>query len=44
LRDELTTAPVGDRRSLVDGTLEVPQGPGLGVEVDRKALAKFRTH
>lgn len=42
LRDELTTAPVGDRRSLVDGTLEVPQGPGLGVEVDRKALAKFR--
>lgn len=42
LRDELTTTPVGDRRSLSDGTLEVPQGPGLGVEVDRKALARFR--
>jgi len=25
------------------GLLDVPQGPGLGIEVDEKALARFRT-
>ncbi|MFM7346125.1 MAG: mandelate racemase/muconate lactonizing enzyme family protein [Tagaea sp.] len=42
LRDELTTPLVGDRRSLVDGALDVPQTPGLGIEVDRKVLDRFR--
>jgi L-alanine-DL-glutamate epimerase-like enolase superfamily enzyme len=27
---------------LRDGYLEVPQGPGLGVEVDESVLAKYR--
>jgi len=34
LRDALTTAPVGAPAQLVDGRLPVPQGPGLGIEVD----------
>ena len=27
---------------LAHGRMEVPQGPGLGVEVDEKALRRFR--
>jgi L-alanine-DL-glutamate epimerase-like enolase superfamily enzyme len=42
LRDALLVEPVGERGQLVDGALPVPQGPGLGVEVDRKQLARFR--
>lgn len=42
LRDALTTPLLGDRRALRDGKLDVPQTPGLGVEVDRQALARFR--
>lgn len=38
LRDHLTRHPVGSARALVDGRLEVPQGPGLGIEVDRDRL------
>lgn len=34
LRDALTAAPVGAPAQLVDGRLPVPQGPGLGIEVD----------
>jgi len=41
LRDEITTAPVADRASVVDGQLAVPTGPGLGVEVDEQALQRF---
>lgn len=29
---------------LVDGMLTVPQGPGIGVDVDPAALARFSTH
>ena len=29
-------------RELVEGRLAVPQGPGLGIEIDRDALAHFR--
>jgi D-galactarolactone cycloisomerase len=39
LRQSLLTAPVGDYQGLVDGRLRVPTGPGLGVDVDRDALA-----
>lgn len=28
----------------VRGTVQVPQGPGLGIEVDRAALARFAVH
>lgn len=42
LRDAFTHPVVGERTSLVDGALDVPQGPGLGVEVDRDALRRFR--
>jgi galactonate dehydratase len=42
LRDAFTTPLAGDRTQLVEGQLEVPQAPGLGVEVDRSALERFR--
>jgi L-alanine-DL-glutamate epimerase-like enolase superfamily enzyme len=42
LRDGLLAEPVGERSQLLDGALAVPMGPGLGVEVDRAALARFR--
>ncbi len=32
---------VGGRIKFVDGAVEVPQGPGLGVELDREALARL---
>jgi galactonate dehydratase len=42
LRQDLTTQPVGEARQLVDGEVPVPDGPGLGVEIDRKRLAELR--
>jgi galactonate dehydratase len=42
LREELLGARAGSFRDLRDGLSDVPQGPGLGVEVDRAALARFR--
>jgi L-alanine-DL-glutamate epimerase-like enolase superfamily enzyme len=42
LRTELVTAPVGDAAALVDGEVPVPDGPGLGIEIDRGALARLR--
>lgn len=42
LRDELTTEPVGAATSLVDGQLAVPQGPGLGVQINWDAVARYR--
>jgi glucarate dehydratase len=32
---------VGGRMKFVDGAVEVPQAPGLGVELDREALARL---
>ena len=32
---------VGGRMKFVDGAVEVPAGPGLGVELDREALARL---
>jgi D-galactarolactone cycloisomerase len=37
LRDELLV----EKFDLVDGHLEIPQGPGLGVTVDEEALTRF---
>jgi D-galactarolactone cycloisomerase len=42
LRDALCTQPVGSAASLVDGQLPVPQGPGLGVEIDWDAVQRYR--
>lgn len=42
LRDALCTQPVGSAASLVDGQLPVPQGPGLGVELDGDAVERYR--
>jgi galactonate dehydratase len=42
LRDAFTHPVVGEGSQLVDGKLAVPQGPGLGIEIDRDALARFR--
>ena len=40
LREELLVSRVGSHRDLVGGNVVVPQGPGLGVEVDLDALAR----
>lgn len=42
LRDAFTHPIVGEGRQLVDGKLAVPQAPGLGIEIDRDALQRFR--
>jgi D-galactarolactone cycloisomerase len=42
LRDAFTRPIVGEGSQLVDGRLAIPQGPGLGIEIDRDALARFR--
>ena len=36
--DDLITEPF----AFVDGTVMVPQGPGLGIEVDRAKLDRYR--
>ena len=38
LRDELAREPIVQRR----GVVAVPDGPGLGIEVDREVLARFK--
>jgi len=42
LRQALTTSPVGEASLLVDGQVPVPDGPGLGVDIDRDRLAALR--
>lgn len=42
LRQALCRPLAGDVLCLEDGMLAVPQGPGLGVELDRDALREFR--
>ena len=42
LRDSFSTPVVGEGHQLVDGMLDVPQGPGLGIEIDREMLARHR--
>jgi galactonate dehydratase len=44
LRDALLVEPVGEKGQLVAGELPVPQGPGLGVEVDRAMLRRLRAN
>jgi galactonate dehydratase len=42
LRDAFTQPLVGEGSQLVNGKLAIPQGPGLGIEIDREALKRFR--
>ena len=42
LRDAFTQPLVGEGSQLVDGKLAIPQRPGLGIEIDREALKRFR--
>ena len=42
LREALTTQKVGDPDALIDGTVAVPQGPGLGIEIDFDTLDRYR--
>lgn len=42
LRDALCTPTVGEAKQLKDGLIDVPTGPGLGVEVDRDVLNAHR--
>jgi len=39
--NEIRTALDGDQLPLVNGAVAVPQGPGLGVEIDEAALQQF---
>jgi L-alanine-DL-glutamate epimerase-like enolase superfamily enzyme len=40
LREELLVSPLP---TPTNGRMAVPQGPGLGIEVEAAALARFRT-
>ena len=42
LRDALCTRPIGAVANLVDGQLPVPQGPGLGIEIDWDTVERLR--
>jgi D-galactarolactone cycloisomerase len=42
LRDAIAKTPVGESSGLVDGQLVVPQGPGLGIEIDRDVIDRLR--
>jgi D-galactarolactone cycloisomerase len=42
LRDALATRRVGAAQDLIDGRLAVPQGPGLGIEINWDAVQRYR--
>lgn len=42
LREELATVDLGGPGTLVDGELLMPTAPGIGIEINQKALEKFR--
>ena len=39
---ELAAKPLGDWTEARDGHLHVPNGPGLGIEVDLAAIERYR--
>ena len=41
LREELATVDYGGPGTLIDSAIVMPTGPGLGIEIDAKALEKF---
>jgi D-galactarolactone cycloisomerase len=40
LRDDLLKEPI---RIESDGMIKLPEGPGLGIELDRSAVDRYRT-
>jgi len=40
---DLGASPMGDVIASVDGMMRVPDGPGLGVEVDEQVIERYRT-
>jgi D-galactarolactone cycloisomerase len=42
LREALLKTPVGDPATMAEGRLPIPDRPGLGIELDREALAAYR--
>lgn len=42
LREELATTNLGGPSTVVDGAIVMPTAPGLGIEIDQKALERFR--
>jgi galactonate dehydratase len=44
LREELSVSPIGLESQLDrDGTLPIPDGPGIGIELDMQAIERYRT-
>jgi D-galactarolactone cycloisomerase len=41
---ELEATPLGDAIVARDGAMKVPQGPGLGIEVDEEVIARYRVN
>ena len=41
LREALATTNLGGPETIVDGEIVMPTGPGIGIEIDRSALARF---
>jgi L-alanine-DL-glutamate epimerase-like enolase superfamily enzyme len=39
---DLGASPLGDAVNAVDGSMRVPQEPGLGIEVDEGVLERYR--
>jgi D-galactarolactone cycloisomerase len=39
---ELEATPLGDAVTARDGHMQVPQGPGLGIDVDESVIARYR--
>jgi len=39
---ELEASPLGDWTNARDGHMRIPQGPGLGVDIDEAVIAKYR--
>ena len=42
LRDELATQRIGAAQDLIDGQLAVPDGPGLGIDINWDAVQRYR--
>ena len=41
---ELEATPLGDAIVARDGAMKVPQGPGLGIEIDEEVIARYRVN
>jgi L-alanine-DL-glutamate epimerase-like enolase superfamily enzyme len=43
MRDELLQDPILSMDRIANGMIKVPDGPGLGIELNESALERFRT-